>query len=142
MIKQGFYIGDEEWWLMCYYDVWGVDDLREITGVLISAGDTDERIEHALDVLSEKDSGYAYTNFSLRTTVLVTSRTTSAEELFDSILHEIKHATENIGEYYDIDPKSEASAYLQGEIGRNMFRAVAMLLCPKCNKTNHYEGDD
>lgn len=134
MIKQGFYIGDEAWWMMCYYDVCGEGDLREIEGVLMSAGDTDERIAKAMRVLSGTNCGYAYSNFSLRTTVIATSRTTSPEELFVSIVHEIKHATEHIGEYYNVNPKGEESAYLQGEIGRNMYKAAALLLCPKCNK--------
>ena len=61
------------------------------------------------------------------------SETTSAEEMFDTITHELKHVVEHISGYYGVDPKSETAAYLQGEIARNLFPAVAMAVCPTCH---------
>lgn len=60
------------------------------------------------------------------------SKATSAEEMYDTIQHELKHLTEHIGEYYGLDPKGEKSAYLQGELGRQMFPAAAIVICPNC----------
>ena len=37
-----------------------------------------------------------------------------------------------IGGFYGVDPKSEEAAYLQGEMSRKMFPAVALAVCPKC----------
>lgn len=34
---------------------------------------------------------------------------------------------------YGVDPKSETAAYLQGEIAKKMFPAVAIAVCPKCH---------
>lgn len=45
----------------------------------------------------------------------------------------MKHAVEHISSYYGVDPKSETAAYLQGEIARNLFPAVAMAVCPRCH---------
>lgn len=39
--------------------------------------------------------------------------------------------TEHISDAYDVDSKSETSAYLQGEISRKMYEAVALTICPK-----------
>lgn len=40
----------------------------------------------------------------------------------------------HISEFFGVNPKSEESAYLQGEIARQMFPAAAMVVCPKCNE--------
>ena len=55
-------------------------------------------------------------------------------EMFDTIMHELKHCVEHISDYHGVSPKSEEAAYLQGEIARNLFPAVAMAVCPKCHK--------
>ena len=39
-----------------------------------------------------------------------------------------------ISGYYGIDPKSEDAAYLQGEIAKKLFPAVAIAVCPKCHE--------
>jgi hypothetical protein len=49
-------------------------------------------------------------------------------------MHELKHCVEHISDYYGVNPKSETAAYLQGEIARNLFPAVAMAVCPKCHE--------
>lgn len=55
-----------------------------------------------------------------------------AAEMFDSIVHELKHLVEHISNYYGLDPKEELAAYLQGEVGRQMFPAAALVMCPHC----------
>ena len=57
----------------------------------------------------------------------------NAGQMFDTIVHEMKHLAEHVGEYYGVDSREELSAYLQGEVGRNMWPAAAMVLCPKCH---------
>lgn len=69
-----------------------------------------------------------------RNSIIVISHASSSEQMFDTIVHEIKHLTEHISNYYGIDPKEELAAYLQGEVGRNMWCAASMVLCPICNK--------
>ena len=129
MIKQGFYIGDRDWWVMVYYGV-GENDLGEVYGTLIAAGCEDWRAQRACMNLSRKNTGYTFTNFIDHATFVFVSRTTSAEQMFDSIEHELKHIVEHISEYYGLDPKEELPAYLQGEVGRLMFPAVVMAVCP------------
>lgn len=71
-------------------------------------------------------------------TVMVISHATDAEQMYDTIQHETRHAADNIGEYYGLPPRGEESAYLQGEISRKMFVAAAMSVCPKCNHRPKY----
>ena len=128
MIGQGFAIGDDDWSFEVYYDVWP-RNLHFIYDILMQSGCTKESAKEACDNLSGYDSGYTFTNFKKHLTIIVMSRTTSAEQMYDSISHEMRHATDHIGEYYDLRPNGETIAYLQGEIARKMFSATAMVIC-------------
>lgn len=130
MVKQGFSLGERDWYIMVYYDVSSRKDLQEVYETLVSAGCDEWRADEAYWVLSMWNKGYTFTNFHDHLTVSFMSKATSAEQMYDTIDHEQKHIVEHIGEYYGVDPKSEESAYLQGEIGRLMFPAIALVVCP------------
>lgn len=132
MIQQGFSIGDRDWWIMIYYAV-SQENLNEVYRTLLASGCEDYKAQRACMILSRKNKGYTYSNFTQHSTVVFISETTSPEQMYDTIQHELKHIVEHISEYYDVDSKSEEAAYLQGEIGRMMFPAAAMVICPKCN---------
>lgn len=129
MISQGFTIGDDDWAFEVYYDVWP-RNLPLIFDVLMQSGSRFSDADKACDALYVYDSGYTFTNFRRHLTIIVVSRATSAEQMYDSISHERRHATDHIGEYYDLLPNGEEVAYLQGEIARKMFPAAAMVICP------------
>lgn len=131
MIEQGFQIGNRDWWVMVYYNAQTPDDFRKIEGTLMASGCSDRSIAEAIDNLKGWNRGYTFTNLKTKTSIMVMGKATSPEQMFDSIVHEMKHLAEHIGEYYDVDSRSELSAYLQGEVGRKMWPAAAMALCEK-----------
>ena len=133
MTQQGFFIGERDWWLMVGYGVDGHSDLDEVYGTLLTAAGDDRMAQRACMVLSKPNTGYTYSDLNAHFTIIFISRATSAEQMYDSIVHELKHAVEHISDYYGVDPKSEQAAYLQGEIGRKMFPAAALHLCPRCS---------
>lgn len=132
MIQQGFSIGERDWYVMCFYDVFSADDLDEVKKTLLSAGCSRGRAEEAVWVLSMPNKGYTFSNLGDKFSIVIVSRATSASQAYDSVHHEVKHLTEHICEEYNVDSRSEEAAYLQGEIGRLMFPAAAMLFCPHC----------
>lgn len=134
MIQQGFSIGNRDWYIMAQYDIHTTKDLDEAYKTLLASGCPDYKAQRACMVLSRRDTGYTFTNFDEHLTVMFISRSTSAEQMYDTIHHETKHAVEHISEFFGVNPKSEESAYLQGEIARQMFPAAAMVVCPKCNE--------
>ena len=136
MISQGFHIGDRDWYVMCQYDVRTEKDLAEVYKALMAAGCPDYQAREACMALSRRNTGYTFTNFEDHLTIMVIGESLDPSQLYDTCQHEIKHATEHIGEFYGVDPGSEESAYLQGEIARNMFPAVSILFCPHCGKIN------
>ena len=134
MVRQGFYVGRRKWYVMAYYNVATKDDLGEVEETLLAAGCPEKDVAEALRMLSQHNSGMTFTNFADHLSLAFISKATSAEEMYDTIQHELKHLTEHIGGYYGVDPESETSAYLQGEIGRQMVPAASIVICPKCRK--------
>lgn len=132
MVRQGFSIGKRDWYVMVYYDVADGADLYDVYEALVAGGCPRESADKACDVLSGLNHGYTYTNYKDHLSLLFISRASSAEQMFDSIVHELKHLVEHISSYYGVDPKEELSAYLQGEVGRLMFPAASLVLCPNC----------
>lgn len=132
MVKQGFYIGNRDWWVMIYYNV-VENNFEEIEDILIINGMSEEQLINSFNNLKHENTGLTITNYENHTTTIIISKATSASEMFDTILHEIKHLVEHISNYYNLDPKEEISAYLQGEVGRQIFPAASLVLCPKHN---------
>lgn len=138
MIQTGFYIGERDWWIMASLNVTG-KDLGEVHKALLACGCPNDEAQKACMVLSRKNNGFTFTDLEGQYTLMFASETTSPEEMFDTITHELKHTTEHISGYFGVDPKSEEAAYLQGEIAKMMFPAVAMAVCPKCHDEREEE---
>lgn len=132
MVQTGFWIGNRDWWVMASL---GVDDgdLREVYEGLRSVGLSEQKVREVCDALSEPNNGYTYTDYDGKYTLIYASRATSAEQMFDTIEHELNHAVEHISTYYGVDPKSEEASYLAGELGRLLWPAAAYVLCPACH---------
>lgn len=133
MIKQGFEIGDNAWYCTVWYDLRTEAELNEAYMALLEAGCPDYRAREACMVLSQWNNGYTFTDYANGHTLMFIGKATSAEEAYDTVAHERKHAVEHISNAYGVDPKSEEAAYLQGEVGRQMLPAVALLVCPMCH---------
>lgn len=108
-------------------------DLNKVYQSLLACDCPDDEAQKACMILSRKNSGYTFTDMDDKYTLMFASEAVSPEELYDTITHETKHVVEHISSFYDVDPKSEEAAYLQGEISKKMFPAVAMAVCPKCH---------
>lgn len=132
MVRQCFDI-DSQWSVECLYDVRTGDELDMVRDALSGAGCDGEAVRDAVRVLKDVDTGFTFTNPTERRTVMIASHATSADELYDTIQHELKHAVEHIGGSFAVDSGSETSAYLQGYIAKRMFPAVAFLVCPRCS---------
>jgi len=139
MIQTGFHIGERDWWIMASLEV-AEEDLAEIFNSLLACGCPNVEAQKACMVLSRKNNGYTFTDLEGQYSLIFASETTSDEEMFDTITHELKHVTEHISGYFGVDPKSEEAAYLQGEISKKMFPAVALAVCPVCHNREEEEN--
>ena len=128
-MRTEFYnIGDEDWGILMVYD-YDYRDFERLWSTLRAFGLSDSRAQAAMSVLSKPDTGMTLTIPEELMSVLFVSEATSDEEWFDTLVHELKHVVEHISEFYQVDPRSEAAAYLQGEIGRQLFPMMIQKLC-------------
>lgn len=73
--------------------------------------------------LGKKDSGFTYTDYNKRKSIVGISPTSSQEQFFNTIVHEAKHVQSHICKYYDIEEDSEDAAYLIGYIVQKMHES-------------------
>ena len=72
--------------------------------------------------LGKKDSGFTYTDYNKRKSIIGISAASSQEQFLNTIVHEAKHAQSHICKYYDVEEDSEDAAYLIGYIVQQMHR--------------------
>lgn len=135
MIRQDFYIEPYDWRVTVFYGVTS-DWCTEITRMLSHIGCSGENLRRAYRslVVSRLDTGLTYSNYPLRRTIMVISRTSSPEQFQDSWDHEKGHLVKHIAEAFVLDPFGEKVEYLAGYIGRAMFPVAKRFLCEHCRK--------
>ena len=140
MIEQGFYIKEEipqPWWVMVLCGVNTDADLDKVYGSILSAGAGREKADNAIKVLSAPNSGYIYSNLERQYSLIAVAHATNYAEMYNTISHEINHLTAHICEWFMIPNTGEKSAYITGEIAKNIYPLVAAAICPKCNCGKH-----
>lgn len=135
MIRQTLYIKKYDWVVHAYFYV-SEYYTDEIMDKLWSLGCDVETSRKAYQNLSkgDLDTGLCYSNYRWRESVLVIAKTSSADEFFNSIHHELCHLQSHIANVYRLNPLGEEVAYLTGEIARDIFPYVKHLICECCRK--------
>lgn len=78
------------------------------------------------------NTGLTYASPEARETLMVVGRTTSAAELFNSVVHELDHATLFTFPLVGITPDTEQAAYFKGGLARELFPLIQPYLCEHC----------
>lgn len=74
--------------------------------------------------LGEKNTGFTYSDFNKRKSIVGISETTSKAQFLNTVMHEVKHVQSHICKYYHVDEDSEEAAYLVGYIVQKMYRYI------------------
>ena len=75
-----------------------------------------------------KDTGFTYTDYYKRRSIVGISPTTSQEQLLNTIVHEAKHVQSHICKYYDVKEDSEDAAYLIGYLVQQMHKVFRYMI--------------
>lgn len=78
--------------------------------------------------LGKKNTGFTFTDFNKRKSVVGISRTTSQAQFFNTLVHEAKHAQSHICKYYNVKEDSEEAAYLIGYIIQEMHKVFKKMI--------------
>lgn len=78
--------------------------------------------------LGNKDVGFTYTDNEKKTSIVGIARTSSQEQLLNTIVHEAKHVQSHICAYYNVPEDGEQAAYLIGYIVQRMHRVFRNMI--------------
>ena len=131
MTKQSFYYSKYKWHIIVYYNV-DKSDVKDISNTLHNMNVSDKIIYDAIYIITMLNKGFTCTNRKLKTSFICISKTTSADEFMNSIIHESKHLIEDICATYNISLKGEESAYMIGELVMIMFKKFKHYICYEC----------
>lgn len=122
MIKQNIYLKEYKWYVTVFYNT-SIDNLNDIINKLkemdISKNDLYLAYENIID--NKINTGFIYTNFKKRETLITIGKANSKEEFINTVVHEANHLQSHIATYYDIDEKGEEVSYLIGDIVKRMY---------------------
>lgn len=115
---------DGYWGILVNYD-FDKYDMDDIAAVLYSFGLSNNKIDYALDVLSQYNTGMAISSPSLRMTSIYISKSSSSSQFWSTINHELLHTEQAILDYYGEDWDGEPTAYLAGYLLQRVVEEVA-----------------
>ena len=136
MVTQIIYLQKYDWLIKAFYEATSND--ADIILDELDAIDCDSDIYYSAAEMLDNDSedtGFTYTTPNMRTTFIVMMRSSCADEFQNTLDHEKGHATQHIGYELMLDYEGEEIQYLQGEIGREMFKVAKRFMCDTC-RTN------
>lgn len=129
MRRQDFYLEKYDWQVTVLYEVTCFDE-KKVISILNLFEPTESLIIEVKGLidLCNKDTGFTYTNYNNKSSLILIGECSSPEELLNSITHENMHLAIHISEYYNFDLTSEEPCYLIGEIAQNEYNIVRSLL--------------
>ncbi len=142
MIRHTFHVREHDWTFRVYIaltEYWA----DEILGHLWRLGAPMPVMKSANANLrsGRLNGGLTYASPSERETLIVVAKTTTAAELFNSVVHEIDHACMFTFPLVGITPGTEEAAYFKGGLGREIFPMIQPYLCDCCRrKMGHKKG--
>lgn len=129
MIKQKFDISKYRWQVIVLYEV-TTKDIDYVIDVLDEICDDDYAIAEAVNniELNHLNTGFIYSNYNTRKSLIVISNVSSTGELLDTVVHEANHLRSHIGVVYNIDETSEEASYLIGYIVKTMYETFRKII--------------
>ena len=133
MISQVFYIPQHRWVFRVYIPMscyWTDEILRHLWRL----GASDEILYEAANNMQcgKQNNGLTYASDKDRETLVVVGQTTTAAELFNSVVHEIDHACMFTFPLLGITPGTEEASYFKGGLARDVFPIIQPYLCDCC----------
>lgn len=78
--------------------------------------------------LGTKDTGFTYTDYNKKLSIVGIAPTSNQEQFLNTIVHEAKHVQSHICNYYNVEEDDEQAAYLIGYIVQKMHRVFKGML--------------
>ena len=127
MYTQYIELGNRGWHVIVYYNV-SSQDFQELAEVLYRYDCPIKTIQEAASVLKRRNTGFTFTNYRYKTSVVCIGQATKASQFLNTTIHEAKHVQSHICDYYGVKEDSEEAAYLIGYMVSRMYKALIKTL--------------
>lgn len=130
MIKQHFYLKKYNWDVTVLYNV-DEYDVEYIKQLLSEICDDYGTIQDGVKYIRNGDynSGFIYSNFDTKCSIIVIGKATSNAEFLNTIGHEANHLQSHIASKYNLNEKGEEVSYLMGDIIQKMSKVFKRIIC-------------
>ena len=129
MIIHVFHLPRYDWDVYAYY---GINPTYEniIVEQLRDMGCQESDVQNSIEVIGsfDKDTGFTYSNFNRRESVIAISRSNSSEGFMNTLVHEARHLQQHIQDVYNIEDTSEEIYYLMGKLVQVMYNKAKPLI--------------
>lgn len=116
-------VADKKWGVVVVSDFDTDKERVELLAIMRSFGLSLYNAKRALNILSAYNTGMAVSVDSLRMSVIFISHATSKEEFWSTAIHELKHVTDAIVDYYGADWDEDA-AYTIGYLTKELVEII------------------
>ena len=125
LIEDSFYF--KNWKIKVFYEC-SCDDIDFIIETLKDINCPNKYITEALNNLENCDlnTGLTYSNVALKSSVIIINKTSSFEQLINTIAHEYYHLICHIQKGLNIEDEEEL-AYLNGDLNMRSYKIVQKL---------------
>lgn len=133
MVEQSLYYERYGWDIAVFYDV-GCGDTDRVLAELKDIGcygDQLFRSRKNLDACGW-NTGITFANIRDKQMVVVISKTTSAKQFLNTMIHELHHAAEFIARGADVKQTGEEISYISGDLSMLMYPKAVHYLCEHC----------
>lgn len=129
MIKQRFYIDKYDWKVVVLYEI----DYRDEDYVIdvlkqMNAPDYIIRGAHKNISAGQYNTGFIYSDYEAKRSLIVISKATTNKELIDTIVHEANHLQSHIATVFNLDEKGEEVCYIIGDIVKRMYKVFIKII--------------
>ena len=116
---------DGHWAVVVAHD-YDVDrEYDDLANMIESFGVSPKQTRRSLEILAAPNTGMTVTFPEVRMSLVMISRATSKDQLFNTIAHEMYHTTCGIIRYYGREMCSEDAAYTMGELMRQVITKLS-----------------
>ena len=117
---------DGYWGVVVCYDIKPLDEY-EMRQNMMAFGIIGERLEEAVDILYQENTGMCISRDDIRMSLIFIGRQSGEEQFWDTMAHELYHSQCAITDYYNVRCCGEDSAWLMGYL---MRQAVMLIDSP------------
>lgn len=130
MKTQDVYIKEYDWNLRVYYNTVYEDTCEILTYLYDTCYDLTaiDRLTNS-GIIGRVDCGATISNGDTKSSVIILSKASDSQELFNTMIHELKHLVDFISVENGLRLTGENTAYLIGDIGALLFPAAGKYLC-------------